>query len=47
MTKEDKKKQELCAFITLLQAMGIDVIAVSGDSLKARKGTKNEKEQMA
>lgn len=44
MDKEAKKKQELCAFITLLQAMGIDVIAVSGDSLKVRR--KDEK-QMA
>lgn len=40
MDKEAKKKQALCAFITLLQAMGIDVIAVSGDSLKKRKEEK-------
>ena len=37
MSKEEKKKQELCAFISLLQAMGIDVIAISGDSLKVRR----------
>ena len=37
MDKEAKKKQELCAFIALLQAMGIDVIAVSGDSLKKKR----------
>lgn len=41
MDKEEKKKQELCAFISLLQAMGIDVITISGNSLKVRR--KDEK----
>lgn len=45
MDKEAKKKQKLCTFITLLQAMGIDVIAVSGNSIK--KEGKYEKEKMA
>ena len=40
MSKEEKKKQELCAFISLLQAMGIDVIAISGDSLKKKRENK-------
>lgn len=34
----DKNKQQLCAFITLLQTMGYDVIAISGDSLKKKGG---------
>jgi len=38
--KTEIKKQELCAFISLLQAMGIDVIAVSGDSLKKKREKK-------
>lgn len=39
MSKEAKKKQELCAFIALLQAMGYDIISISGKSLK--KGEKD------
>ena len=43
MEKEEKKKQQLCAFITLLQAMGCDVIAVTGNSLKLKeRETKHE-----
>jgi hypothetical protein len=37
---EDKKKQQLCAFITLLQTMGYDVISISGDSFKKKGETK-------
>ena len=40
MSKEEKKQQDLCAFISLLQAMGIDVIAISGDSLKKKRENK-------
>ena len=36
---EDKKKQQLCAFITLLQTLGYDITVMSGDSLK-KKGEK-------
>jgi hypothetical protein len=39
VSKEEKKKQELCAFISLLQAMGYDIISISGKSLK--KGEKD------
>lgn len=42
MNKEDKKKQALCAFITLLQAMGVDVVAVSGDGTKVKKKRKDD-----
>ena len=42
MTKEEKKKQELCAFITLLQAMGYDVVAFTGESFKKHKREKDE-----
>lgn len=31
------KKQQLCAFITLLQAMGCDVIAFDGSAFKVKK----------
>lgn len=34
--KKNKKEQELCAFISLLRAMGIDVIAISGDSINKK-----------
>lgn len=37
MEKEEKKKQQLCAFITLLQAMGYDIIAVTGNSFKPKE----------
>lgn len=43
MDKEAKKKQQLCAFVTLLQTMGYDVIAFTGDSLKIKKREKDER----
>ena len=43
MTKEEKKKQQLCAFVSLLQAMDFDVIAFTGDSLKIKKRKKDER----
>lgn len=38
MEKELTKKQELCAFIALLQAMGVDVVAFSGNAFRKKKG---------
>ena len=42
MKTEEKKKQQLCGFIALLQAMGYDVIAFTGDTFK-KKGEKDGK----
>ena len=44
MNKEEKKKQQLYAFVSLLQAMGCDVIAFTGDSFKIKKKDKDAQE---